>query len=212
MKKIIALALSVLMILTCLVGCKGKTNEDLANAVAYLENMYQKGDKDEVMEMLLDTDVLSVVTIDGVSYEVEWTVTVTEGASDAVKISESEEENHVLIDVPDVPENDILFTATATVKDEKGNAESVNFSYKVTGVGAENTLSFEEILNEAYALEEGKKMEGEVTLTGKITKIDTPYSEQYKNVTVTIVVEGFEDKPHRKRLWRVKFAKRGTYL
>ncbi len=33
------------------------------------------------------------------------------------------------------------------------------------------------------------------TLTGKIIEINTAYSQQYKNVTVTIVVEGHEDKP-----------------
>ena len=90
MKKIIALALSVLMILTCLVGCGEDAAEsgNLDNAIAYLENMYKKGDKGEVMSMLLDTDVISVVTIDGVSYNVDWTIEVTEGEKDAVKVSE----------------------------------------------------------------------------------------------------------------------------
>ncbi len=196
MKKIIALALCLTLILATLAGCKDKGgNSDLENAKAYLINMYQKGDKDEVMEMLLDTDVLAVVTVDGISYDVEWSITVTEGASDAVKISESEEENHVLIDVPDVPEEDILFTATATIKDEDGNSVAANFEYKVVGIGAESSMSAEQILTEAFALEEGQKMEGTQVLTGKIVSIDTPYSEQYKNVTVTIVVDGFEDKP-----------------
>ncbi|MBQ8740198.1 MAG: hypothetical protein IJY79_01450, partial [Clostridia bacterium] len=193
MKKIIALALSVLMLLTCLVGCKDKTNEDLANAVAYLENMYQTGSKDEPMVLSVDKDVLSVVTVDGVSYTVEWAVTVTEGASDAVKISESETENCVKIDIPDLTETDILFTATATVKDEKDNAEVAEFSYKVKGI--EVAVDVEKVLNDAYALEEGAKMEGEVTLTGKITSIDTPYDAGYKNVTVTIAIQDFEDKP-----------------
>lgn len=193
MKRIIAMALSVLMLLTLFVGC-GK-NEALESAKAYLENMYQTGSKDEVMEMLLDTDVLSVVTVDGKSYDVEWSVEVTEGDKDSVKISESEKENHVLIDVPDVPETDVLFTATATIKDKKGNTESVSFNYKVTGIGATNTATFEEILNDAYALKENEKMEGTQTLTGKVTKIDTPYSKQYKNITVTITVDGFKDKP-----------------
>ena len=193
MKKIIALALSVLMILTCFVGCKGKSNEDLANAVAYLENMYQTGSKDEPMVLGVDKDVLSVVTVDGVSYAVEWAVTVTEGASDAVKISESDTENCVKIDIPDMPEEDILFTATATVKDEKENAEVAEFSFKVKGI--EVAVDVEQVLNDAYALEEGAKMEGEVTLTGKITSIDTPYDAGYKNVTVTIVIEGYDDKP-----------------
>lgn len=194
MKKIIALALSVLMILTCFVGCKDKTN-DLANAVAYLENMYQTGSKDEPMVIGVDKDVLSVVTVDGVSYTVEWAITVTEGASDAVKISESETENCVKIDIPDLTETDILFTATATVKDEKDNSEVAEFSFKVKGIEVANDADVEAILNDAYALEEGASMEEEVTLTGKITSIDTPYDSNYKNVTVTIVIEGYDDKP-----------------
>jgi len=52
-----------------------------------------------------------------------------------------------------------------------------------------------EIVDALYALEAGKSLPYSATLTGKITKIDTPYSEQYKNITVTIVVEGKEDKP-----------------
>lgn len=53
----------------------------------------------------------------------------------------------------------------------------------------------EEILNAAYALEEGATLEGgSYTLTGVITSVDTAYSEQYKNVTVTIQVGDMADK------------------
>ncbi|MBQ6884635.1 MAG: hypothetical protein IJN56_02740 [Clostridia bacterium] len=195
MKRLIALALSVLMIFTCFVGCKDKANDNLANAVAYLENMYQTGEKGKPMEMLVDKDFLNVVTIDGVSYAVEWAVTVTEGASDAVKIAESDTENCIKIDVPEMTESDILFTATATVKDEKDNTATAEFSYKVTGVTVSTGDDVATILTNAYALAEGAKLDGEQTLTGTIKSIDTPYSDQYKNVTVTIVVEGHDDKP-----------------
>ena len=40
-----------------------------------------------------------------------------------------------------------------------------------------------------------KAAQGTYTLTGEITTINTAYSDRYKNITVTIVVEGFEDKP-----------------
>ncbi len=53
----------------------------------------------------------------------------------------------------------------------------------------------EEILNAAYALEQGAALPGTYTLTGKITAVNTVYSEKYGNVTVTMAVEGFEDKP-----------------
>ncbi len=53
------------------------------------------------------------------------------------------------------------------------------------------------ILDAAYALEIGKTLSDShvYTLTGVITSVDTEYSEQYKNVTVTMVVDGMTDKP-----------------
>ncbi len=53
----------------------------------------------------------------------------------------------------------------------------------------------EKILNAAYALEEGASLDGTYTLTGKILSIDDEYSTQYKNITVTIEIEGHSDKP-----------------
>lgn len=134
MKKIISAALSLLMVLGLLTACGEKKNEALANATAYLENMYQTGTKGEPMNLGMDKDVLAAVAVDGVSYKVEWTVTVTQGASDSVKIAESDKANHVKIDIPDLPEENILFTATATVKDDKGATESVNFEYSIKGL------------------------------------------------------------------------------
>ena len=195
MKKLIALALAVLMIFTCFVGCKEKGNDNLANAVAYLENMYQTGKKDEPMKLNADKEVLSVVTIEGVSYNVEWAVTVTEGASDAVKIAEAKTENCVKIDIPDMPDADILFTATATVKDEKDNTATAEFSFKVQGITVSTGDDVASILNAAYALAEGAKMDSESTLTGKIKSVDTAFSSQYNNITVTIEIDGYADKP-----------------
>ncbi len=51
------------------------------------------------------------------------------------------------------------------------------------------------VVDAAWELEPGEKLEGTYTLTGVVTRIDTPYSEQYKNVTITIVVSGKTDKP-----------------
>lgn len=53
----------------------------------------------------------------------------------------------------------------------------------------------EAIINAAYALAQDKSLPGTHTLTGTIKSIDDAYSSQYKNITVTIVVEGFESKP-----------------
>lgn len=195
MKKIISVALCLLMAFSVLTACKDEqtAGNDLENAKAYLVNMYQTGSKDEPMVLLMDKDVLSVVTIDGVKYDVAWTVTVTEGASDAIKVVESSVPNHVKIDVPDLPETDILFTATATVKDAEGNTQAANFKYKVSGLAS--GPSVQEIIDIAYGLAQGASTDVAYTLTGTVISIDTPYSSQYKNVTVTMEIEGFEDKP-----------------
>ena len=52
-----------------------------------------------------------------------------------------------------------------------------------------------QILQDAYALEEGTSLSYSATLTGTITAIDTPYDAGYQNVTVTMTVTGAEDKP-----------------
>jgi hypothetical protein len=52
-----------------------------------------------------------------------------------------------------------------------------------------------ELIDAAYALKKGEVMRGTHTLTGKIIRIDTPYSSQFGNISVTIVAEGLEDKP-----------------
>ncbi len=51
------------------------------------------------------------------------------------------------------------------------------------------------IVEEAYALAPGKQLPYKATLTGKITKVNTAFDAGFNNVTVTIVVEGAEDKP-----------------
>ena len=52
-----------------------------------------------------------------------------------------------------------------------------------------------EILAALYALEAGQALDGTYTLSGTITKVDTPWNEGYQNITVTIVVDGYPDKP-----------------
>ena len=51
------------------------------------------------------------------------------------------------------------------------------------------------ILTAAYALAAGEKLPYEATLTGTITSIDTAYSTQYQNITVTITVAGADGMP-----------------
>lgn len=188
MKKVIALTLAVMMLMTSFVGCK-KANDNLSNAVDYILNMYQTGNKDEVVVLNADKDVLKVVTVDGETYDVEWTITMTDGAADAVKVSESDKENHVKIDLPDAAETDLLFTATATVKDAEGKTAAAEFKYKMTC-----TLGDLEVVDKAYALEDGKKINGTNSLAGVITEIKTPWDASAKTISVVLQVGEATDK------------------
>lgn len=53
------------------------------------------------------------------------------------------------------------------------------------------------ILAVAYGLEEGREMDHDVTLTGRITTVNTPYSAEYRNITVTITAPGYPERPIR---------------
>ena len=46
-----------------------------------------------------------------------------------------------------------------------------------------------------YELEEDAALQDTARLFGTVTSIDTPYSEEYGNITVTIVVGGLVDQP-----------------
>ncbi len=207
MKRIISILLLLAMCLSLFVGCnkdeepeatKATTSKvpeveiDLPSAKAYLENMYQTSSKDEPMVLSTDLDVLSVVVVGGVSYNVEWTVSITEGSSDSVKVGESSKENHVLLDINETPETDVLFTATATIR-SGSESLAVSFNYKVAA-SASAGLTDEEIVEMAYQLAEGEMMEGSSTLTGEIKMVKSPWDEDYKNITVIIQIGELTDK------------------
>ncbi|MBQ8201130.1 MAG: hypothetical protein IJZ74_05120 [Clostridia bacterium] len=52
-----------------------------------------------------------------------------------------------------------------------------------------------EIVAQAYALSDGEALAQQHTLQGRIISIDTPYSKDYQNITVTIQVGGLTDNP-----------------
>ena len=188
MKKILSIALVLILSLSLLAGCGGKKEEaaatsDLANAKAFLEGLYQTGKAGEVMDISKDKDVTTIVMVGGVNYTVEWSINVTEGAADSVKISESSTENCVLIDLPDVAETDILFSAVATVKDAEGKTEAATFNYKMAC-----TLGDLELLDKASALADGEKLSGTPSLTGDIVEIKVPYDAATQSISVVIQV------------------------
>ncbi len=76
-----------------------------------------------------------------------------------------------------------------TIKNYKGLIE-FDSGCVLIPVGTENEVR---TLVAAYQLLDGEAMTSAKTLTGVIASIDTAYSEEYKNITVTIVVAGLED-------------------
>ena len=98
-----------------------------------------------------------------------------------------------LKDLNDAEARYILFHRLPT--DVQGSWFSIYEVYAYGEKVAEPELTPEEIVDAAYALENGAALEGTYTLTGVITAINTPYSEQYGNITVTIQIGDLEDKP-----------------
>ena len=83
-------------------------------------------------------------------------------------------------------------TVEGILKNYKGTIE---FDAGCVLVGMGEVKDQTAILDAAYALADGIAMTDPVTLTGVISKVDTAYSADYKNVTVTIICDGVEDKP-----------------
>lgn len=96
------------------------------------------------------------------------------------------EDGKLVITMPDA-DTVIKLTATMTVGEV---TEEVVFQIKL----AAKTPSYEEIVDMAYGLEAGAALEGTYRLFGVITSVDTAYSEQYGNITVTIQVGDMADK------------------
>jgi len=91
-----------------------------------------------------------------------------------------------------------IITVTGVITNYKGTIEfeaGCTLDAYIEGEGVEAPEDVGQILKEAYALKQDKSLPYEVTLTGKITKINTPYDKSYKNVSVTLVVEGYEKYP-----------------
>ena len=85
-----------------------------------------------------------------------------------------------------------VITVEGILKNYKGTIE---FDKGCVLVGMGNIPSQKGYLDAAYALEEGAAMPNPTALQGEIIKIDTAYSEQYGNITVTIVCDGKTEQP-----------------
>ncbi len=208
MKKIIACALIFTMCIAGFAACSkengdpdaaptttvnpdGTDNQDnaandLIAAKNYLNMMY----KDSIEATPSDYKVVGAINIGGVLFNVDWTVD-----HESVKIVPGDDKM-VTIDVDEKNPEEVTYTLTATISDGKGSKETLSFTHRVpAAIIIDAGMSYADIVDAAYSLEEGLAMEDTFRLYGTITKIDTPWSADYKNITVTITVDGKEDKP-----------------
>ena len=196
MKKILVLLLALAMSMAMLTACGAPSDSDagdngaetngLTAAKNYLYTMY----KDSAEVTPADFTRVGVVKINGVTYTVEWTAD-----SDTVKIVRGDDKM-VTIDVDEANPEEVTYTLTATLKDEAGATESVSFTHRVpAAIIIDEGMSYEEIVEAAYQLEDGIAMEETFRLFGTIISIDTPWSEDYQNITVTIQIGDMTDKP-----------------
>ena len=188
MKRLIAIIAMLTLCIGVFAGC-GENNapattapvtSDLDAAIEYIYTMY----KDTAVVTNTDYTVVSKVAIGTTTYDITWTAD-----TDAVTIG-APENNTVTIDVNEDTLVPVDYKLTATIKDAAGNTKSVSFSHSIPV-----SLSYAAIVDLAYELEAGKAMEGTYELLGVIKSIDTPYSADYKNITVTIEISGKADKP-----------------
>ena len=193
MKKLLAFVLVLALCLslcTGLTGCVQKetgssttsTQSGLDAALMYVKTLY----KETTEKTSRDFTRIGSVPVNGQTYEVVWSVDVAEEFVKVVKNADGT----VTIDVNETSPEEVHYTLTATIKD---GDKVVSYSWK--HIVPKVNLDFGAIVDEAYALEQGASMDYEVTLTGVINKVDTPYDDGYKNVTVTMDVVGIEGKP-----------------
>ena len=196
MKRTIAWILVLVLCLGVFAGCAknptGSTpsttvgaeeNDGLQKAAKYLKALYNGAPE----KTSADYERTSVVPVGNVKYTVTWSVDVSE---DLVKVIPGE--TVTVIDVKEENDTETPYVLTATVSDAEGNTKTVTFNHILPVAFGDNMGA---IVDAAYELESGAKMDAPVTLTGEIIRIDTPWDAGYANITVTIEVKGKEDKP-----------------
>lgn len=173
-----------LLIAVCLCACAlADADPALKSARSYLNMMY----KNSPETTLTDYEVVSKVVIGEASFPIEWTVD-----TDAVKIIPGD---LTTIDVDEQNPEEVVYTLTATMKNEAGESVSLSFKHKVPAAMILEGLSYEEIVAAAYTLEDGVAMEDAQRLYGTVVAIPTEWSEEYGNITVTIQIGDLAEQP-----------------
>ena len=198
MKKITVWALLLALTVALFAGCSNTAPAEteapateapvsgLADAVAYVKTIY----KNAAEVTAKDYQVISVVPMGEEKYEITWSVDVAE---DVVAIVTGED-GMTTIDVNENSSEEVTYVLTATLTDGT-ETESLSWTHILPAAMNVDGMTYAEIVDMAYALEDGQATEDTFRLFGTVNKIDTEWSEDYQNITVTIQVAGCEDKP-----------------
>ena len=207
MKKLTVWALLLAMCVAMFAGCSNNTTEPtettaptetteaptepavngLESAVAYVKNIYKKTEGTITGK---DYEVVGVVPVGDEKYEIAWSVDVAE---DVVAIVPNEN-GMITIDVNENAAAEVTYILTATLTDGT-NTESLSWSHVLPAAMNVDGLTYHEIVDLAYALPDQAATEDAYRLFGTVASIDTEWSEDYQNITVTIVVAGREENP-----------------
>ena len=184
MKKFTIL-LAALLVLALSAGALAEAPADAAlkSARSYVNMMY----KNSPEITMTDYEVVSKVVIGETVFPIEWTAD-----SETVKIIPGD---FTTIDVDEKNPEEVTYTLTATMKNEAGESVSLSFKHKVPAALILEGLSYEEIVAAAYTLEDGIAMEEAQRLYGTVIAIPTPWSEEYKNITVDMQIGDLADQP-----------------
>ncbi len=160
-------------------------DQGLKDARSYVQLMY----RNKPASTPKDYQVIGSVPGDEKPYTVEWTCD-----SDTIAVIR-EESGMVTIDVNEDNPKEVQYVLTATIANDAGETVSVSFDRYVPAAINLDILSDEEIVAIAYTLDDGAALPAATALQGTVTAIPTPWSEEYRNITVNIQVGDLADQP-----------------
>lgn len=196
MKRFSLILTSVLLAAMLLVSC-ATAKEALAEeekstildaAAKYVAAVYDKSTKaNPVVRTASDYVVNDMVTVNGVLFPIEW-------STDCADATVEPAENHivnVLINKRAAAETE--YTLRATITDPFTEKTAVVNIPHILPKGKTPDQTYEEIVFAGYQLADGEKMTDTTRLYGTVTSIASAWSDQYKNISIFMVVDGLED-------------------
>ncbi|MBQ7358845.1 MAG: hypothetical protein IJW63_01980 [Lachnospiraceae bacterium] len=206
MKKMSIWALLLAMSISMLTGCSNEETKEpatestpssvvesveeesgLDDAVAYVKTIYKKEDGKTTAK---DYQRVGSVPVGAKTFEITWTVDVAEDIVSVVR----GEDGMVTIDVNEENPEEVAYVLTASLTDGT-DTETLTWNHVLPAGKKLDSLTYAEIVALAYAVADGDVTEDTYRLFGTVTSIDTAWSDEYKNITVTIAVAGCEEQP-----------------